>query len=82
MPLISNATDLHHTFMDTQGRTTLTLTALNIVDDIRDRELIVAYDYPFSAGLKKPVTMMAAVMAVFLVSWGISNLDNSIGRKR
>ena len=41
MPLISSSVSLHRTFMDTLGRTTLTLTALNVIDDSRDTELIV-----------------------------------------
>ncbi|TVY35977.1 Dolichyl-diphosphooligosaccharide--protein glycosyltransferase subunit [Lachnellula subtilissima] len=41
VPLISASTSLHRTFMDTTGRTALTLTAINIVDDLRDRELIL-----------------------------------------
>lgn len=82
VPLISNYTGLHRSFMDTIGRTTLTLTALNIVDEIRDRDLIVTYDYPFSAQLRKPVTIFAGVVLIFVVSWVVGNLDISIGKKQ
>lgn len=82
VPLVSNTTGLHRTFMDTLGRTTLTLTALNIVDELRDRELVVTYDYPFTARFTKPITIFAGVMAVFAVSWVVGNLDVSIGRKQ
>lgn len=41
MPLVANSTSLHKTFMDTLGRTTLSLTALNVIDDSRDTHLIV-----------------------------------------
>merc|ERR1711988_1266383 len=54
VPLVSNTTSLHRTFMDTLGRTTLTLTALNVVDEFRDRDLLVTYDLPFSARFTKP----------------------------
>lgn len=81
IPLIANETSLHRTFMDTLGRTTLTLTALNVVDELRDRELIVTYDYPFSAQFRKPLTVFAAVVVVFAVSWLLGSLDVSIGRK-
>lgn len=68
--------------MDTLGRTTLTLTAVNIVDDLRDRELIVTYDYPFSARFRKPLTITAGLLAVFVVAWVVGNLDVSIGSKK
>lgn len=42
VPVMSAETELHRTFMDTLGRTTLKLTALNVVDDIRERELVVS----------------------------------------
>lgn len=68
--------------MDTLGRTTLTLTAINVVDDLRDRELVVVYDYPFSARFRKPLTIFGGVMLVFVVSWVVGNLDVSIGKKQ
>nr|POE93300.1 dolichyl-diphosphooligosaccharide--protein glycosyltransferase subunit 1 [Quercus suber] len=82
IPLISNVSSLHRTFMDTVGRTTLTLTAINIVDELRDRDLIVTYDYASSARFRKPLTIFAGLLSVFAVSWVIGNLDVSIGRKR
>lgn len=67
--------------MDTVGRSTLTLTAVNIVDDIRERDVVVTYDYPFSARLRKPLTIFAGVMFIFGVSWVVGNLDVRIGKK-
>lgn len=67
--------------MDTIGRSTLTLTAVNIVDDIRERDVVVTYDYPFSARLRKPLTIFAGVMFIFGVSWVVGNLDVRIGKK-
>lgn len=72
---------MHRTFMDTLGRTTLTLTAMNIVDEMRDRDIVVTYEYPFSAGLRKPFMIFGGLMVVFAVSWVIGNLDVSIGSK-
>jgi oligosaccharyltransferase complex subunit alpha (ribophorin I) len=68
--------------MDTVGRTTLTLTARNVVDEIRDRELIVTYEYPLLAGLRKPMILFASVTALFVAAWAIGSLDVGIaGRK-
>ena len=82
VPLLSNETGLHRTFMDTVGRTTLTLTSLNVVDEFRDRDLVVTYDYPFAARFRKPLTIFAGLLVVFGVSWVVGNLDVSIGRKQ
>lgn len=68
--------------MDTLGRTTLTLTAVNIVDELRDRDIIITYDYPFAARFRKPLTIFAGMVAVFAVSWVVGNLDVSIGKKK
>ena len=67
--------------MDTLGRTSLTLTAMNVIDDSREKSLIVTYDYPFSAGFRKPVTIFLGIMAVFATAWGVGKLDVSIGKK-
>jgi len=67
--------------MDTLGRTTLTLQAINIVDDLRERELIVTYDYPLLAGLRKPLMIFGSVLSLFAASWVIGSLDVGIRGK-
>lgn len=81
IPLTSNTTSLHRTFMDTTGRTALTLTALNVVDELRDRELIVSYDYPAGAAYRKPITITVGFVVLFVVSWVVGSLDVRIGKK-
>ena len=41
VPLVAAAVTSHQTFMDTLGRTSLKLTAINVIDESRDEELIV-----------------------------------------
>jgi oligosaccharyltransferase complex subunit alpha (ribophorin I) len=67
--------------MDTVGRTTLTLTSINLVDELRDRELIVTYEYPFSARFRKPVVITLGLFVVYMASYVIGNLDVRIGKK-
>jgi oligosaccharyltransferase complex subunit alpha (ribophorin I) len=68
--------------MDTLGRTTLVLHAHNLVDDVRDRELIVTYDYPFAAGLRKPIVIFVSMFSLFVAAWAVGSLDVAIrGRK-
>lgn len=83
VPLVSSSIHLHKTFMDTKGRTALTLTGVNIVDDLRDRELIVTYDYPFLAAFRKPLAVFVGFFSIFVAAWGIGTIDTGIrGKKR
>ncbi|KAF1916399.1 Ribophorin I [Ampelomyces quisqualis] len=82
VPLVANSTSLHRTFMDTLGRTTLTLSAINLVDDFRDRHLIVTYDYPWTAGYRKPVVITLGMFALFAAIWVLGSIDTSIGKSK
>jgi oligosaccharyltransferase complex subunit alpha (ribophorin I) len=78
IPVTNSGLSLHKTFMDTLGRTTLTLTARNIVDEVRDSELVVAYDYSATAGLRKPFAVAALVGCIFGAAYVVGSLDVSI----
>ncbi|KAG8532686.1 uncharacterized protein KY384_002563 [Bacidia gigantensis] len=80
IPLISSESSSHKSFMDTLGRTTLKLTAINVVDQSRDQDVIVTYDYTLMAALRKPATIFGGVLAVFVTAWAVSNLDISIAK--
>ena len=58
------------------------MTAINVVDELRDRELVVTYDYPFAARFRKPLTIFGGVLVIFAVSWVLGNLDVRIGKKQ
>lgn len=60
----------------------LTLNSNNIVDDFRDRELIVTYDYPLLAGLRKPLVIFGGVFTLFVTAWLVGSLDVGIKGKR
>ncbi|KAL8729497.1 MAG: hypothetical protein Q9181_004978, partial [Wetmoreana brouardii] len=81
VPLVSVEEGVHRTFLDTVGRTTVRFTAMNVVDEARDKGLIVTYDYPFSAAFRKPITIFLGVFAVFVTAWAIGRLDVSIGKQ-
>jgi oligosaccharyltransferase complex subunit alpha (ribophorin I) len=81
LPLVDAAYSSHKTFFDTLGRTTLTLTAMNVVDESREVPLVITYDYPFSASFRKPITLFMGVLAVFAASWLVTSVDTSIGKK-
>ncbi|MCJ1396631.1 dolichyl-diphosphooligosaccharide--protein glycosyltransferase subunit 1 [Xylographa bjoerkii] len=79
--VVTESISQHRTFMDTLGRTTLTLTAMNVIDESRDADLFVTYEYPMTAGLRKPITIFLGVMAVFTTAWVVGRVDTSIGKK-
>lgn len=82
LPILQSEMSLHKTFMDTLGRTELKLSAMNVVDEAREAELVLVYDYPFLAAFRKPLSIVGGVLGVFVVAWIVGNLDTSIGRKR
>lgn len=79
--LLQSEISLRKTYMDTVGRTALTLTAKNMVDEAREASLVVIYDYPFMAPLRKPVSIFVGVFGLFVAAWAIGRVDTSIGRK-
>ena len=50
IPLVGVDSSLHRSFMDTIGRTTLMLSAINVVDDVRDRNVIVSFYFFLGGG--------------------------------
>lgn len=66
---------IHKTFLDSVGRTALVIKARNLVDDFRDRELVVSYDYPLSASLRKPIIVIYSSMAFFAGIWLLGNMN-------
>lgn len=67
--------EIHKTFLDTIGRTTLVIKARNLVDDFRDRELIVSYDVPFFASIRKPLVVFGSMLATFVAAYVIGGVE-------
>ena len=67
--------DLQKTYLDTVGRTVLTIKARNLADDFQGRELIVSYDYPFLATLRKPLVVFSGMISVFIGMWALSKVE-------
>ncbi|KAK1754849.1 Ribophorin I [Echria macrotheca] len=73
--ITSAEVQIHQTFLDTIGRTALVIKARNLVDDLRERELVVSYDYPLSATLRKPLIVFGSMMTIFVSTWLLGNLN-------
>ncbi|KAJ5896070.1 Ribophorin I [Penicillium subrubescens] len=69
------------TYMDTLGRTTLTLEVDSLTDEARDAQLMVTYDHTLMDALRKPLTIFAGLLTVFVGIWFIGNLDVSIKKR-
>lgn len=78
--LVAAEVGLHKTFLDTLGRTTLTLVAVNLVDDASGKDIYVTYSLPLSAVLRKPLTIVTGLLGVFVTAWFVGKIDTSIGR--
>lgn len=67
--------EIHKTFLDTIGRTALIIKARNLVDDFRDRELIVSYDVPFMVSIRKPLVVFGSMVATFVAAYVIGGVE-------
>lgn len=78
---IHSSISKHRTFMDTIGRSALTLKVDNLSDEARDSQLLVTYTYPLTAGLRKPLVIAAGLFSIFVSVWFIGSLDVSIKKR-
>ncbi|KAJ5567147.1 Ribophorin I [Penicillium sp. DV-2018c] len=69
------------TYMDTLGRTTLTLEVDSLTDEARDSMIVVAYDHTMMDALRKPFTIFAGLLTLFITAWGIGKIDVSIKKR-
>ncbi len=67
--------DVYKTYLDTVGRTALTIKARNLVDDFRDRDVVVSYELPLLARLRKPLVVFASTIALFVTAWVIGGVE-------
>ncbi|KAK4139090.1 Dolichyl-diphosphooligosaccharide--protein glycosyltransferase subunit 1 [Dichotomopilus funicola] len=80
--ITSTSVGVHKTFLDTIGRTALIIKARNLVDDFRDRDLVITYDYPLAAALRKPLIVFGSAVAVFVSAWLVGNLELKFDAKK
>ncbi|RBR03455.1 hypothetical protein FVER53590_00956 [Fusarium verticillioides] len=73
--IVSTSVDLTRTYLDTVGRTTVSIKARNLVDEFRDRQLIISYDAPLSSALRKPLVIFASAMVVFVTTWALGHVQ-------
>lgn len=69
------------TYLDTVGRTSVTIKAQNLVDEFRDRNLIISYDATPMAALRKPIVIFASMLAVYAAAWAIGKIPVGFASK-
>lgn len=58
------------------------ITAQNLVDEFRDREIVVSYDYPLLASLRKPIVISSSVLGLFVLTWAVGLIDTQFANKK
>ncbi|KAJ5721070.1 uncharacterized protein N7483_009004 [Penicillium malachiteum] len=69
------------TYMDTLGRTTLTLEVDSLTDEARNAELLVTYDHTLMDTIRKPLTIFGGLLTTFVAIWFIGSIDTSIKKR-
>lgn len=73
--ITSTDVEIHKTFLDTVGRTVLVIKARNLVDEFRNRELIVSYDVPLMADIRKPLVIFGSMVVTFIAAYVIGGVE-------
>ncbi|KJZ72585.1 hypothetical protein HIM_07944 [Hirsutella minnesotensis 3608] len=73
--IIEQSIGLHKTYLDTLGRTAVTIRAQNLVDEFRDRDLVISYETTTLDLLRKPLVVFGSVLAVFAAAWAVGKLE-------
>ncbi|KAI9904858.1 hypothetical protein N3K66_001387 [Trichothecium roseum] len=79
--LNENSVSLHKTYLDTIGRTSVTIKARNLVDEFRDRDLIISYDVSSSITWRKPLVIFSTVMTLYFAAWAIGKVEVGFAKK-
>jgi len=76
--IVDYSVDLHRTYLDTIGRTAVHIKARNLVDDFRDRDLIISYDVSPTVTLRKPLIVFGSMLTVFVGAWVVGKVQMGI----
>ncbi len=63
------------------GRTAVVIEARNLVDDFRDREVVVSYDYSLLASLRKPLVVFTSVLGLVVVAYIVGGVELKFSKK-
>ncbi|KAJ6446040.1 oligosaccharyltransferase alpha subunit [Purpureocillium lavendulum] len=73
--IVESSVGVHKTYLDTIGRTAVTIKARNLVDEFRDRDLIISYETSLMDTLRKPFVVFTSMMTVLVAAWALSKVE-------
>ncbi|KAG6010662.1 hypothetical protein E4U21_005160 [Claviceps maximensis] len=66
---------VHKTYLDTIGRTSITFKARNLVDEFRDRDILISYETSLFDTLRKPFIVFGSMMTVYAAAWAAGKME-------
>lgn len=79
--IVEYTVDTFKTYLDTVGRTAVTIKATNVVDEFRDRDLLISYDVSPITTLRKPFIVFVSMMSVYVVAWAVGKVEVGFAQK-
>ncbi|KAG6041034.1 hypothetical protein E4U41_006124 [Claviceps citrina] len=73
--IVEAAVSVHKTYLDTIGRTSVTFKARNLVDEFRDRDIIISYETSVFDTLRKPLIVFGSMMMVYAAAWAVGKVE-------
>ena len=73
--LLEYSVSTHKTYLDTIGRTAVHIKARNLVDEFRDRDVLISYDVPSTVTLRKPLIVFGSMLAIFVGAWLVGQVE-------
>ncbi|KAL6867847.1 Ribophorin I [Trichoderma novae-zelandiae] len=79
--IVETSIGVHKTYLDTVGRTSVTIKAKNLVDEHRFRDLVISYETPLTGTLRKPVVVFVSMLAVYAAAWAVGKVQVGFSSK-
>lgn len=79
--IVETSVGVHKTYLDTIGRTSVTIKAKNLGDEFRFRDLIITYETPLAGTLRKPVVVFVSMLAVYAAAWALGKVQVGFSSK-
>ena len=79
--IVEHSISTHKTYLDTLGRTAVSIRTRNLVDDFRDRDIIISYETSPLDTLRKPFIVFGSMMAVYAAAWAVGLVNVGFAQK-
>lgn len=79
--ILETSVSVHKTYLDTVGRTAISIKARNLVDEFRDRDVIISYETSLFDALRKPFIVFASMLSVYVAAWAVGKVEVGFSKK-